>query len=107
MAKLEQVTAVTMHEKRTMLEAVSGIEQQNTYVVTDLQGQELFVVQEHTDCLERNCFWFCPDFKSWRMDFYNLPPEGFTNQFRFVDSFLHLERNFNCVCCCLCRPTVF
>lgn len=106
--KLDEVNAVRLQEKRQLAEAITGCEQNNTYTVTDLQGtQGLFVIKEDSTCFERQCFCLCPDWKPWRMDFYDIR-DGSTdpNDNELGEHFLKLTRSCNIVCCCLCRPTV-
>lgn len=103
--KLEVVNAIKLQEQRNVTEAITGIEQNNLYVITDMEGKELFAIKENSSCYERTCFCCCPDWKPWRMDFYNIPDEGIIED-NFGDHFMHLERPCNLSCCCLCRPFV-
>jgi len=104
--KLREVNSVKVVEKPDMFEAITGVEQNNLYIVTDFLGHQLFAVQEETTCISRTCFFCCPDCKPWNMDFYDLPAEGFVEGTNMGQHFLHLERPCTCACCCLCRPTV-
>lgn len=105
--KLEMVQAVRVQEKRSLTEAFCGCEQNNTYTITDLQGKGLFIIKEDTTCWERQCFCLCPDWKPWRMDFFNIRGDGEgTTEEELGEHFLHLQRRCHIVCCCLCRPTV-
>lgn len=108
MDKLSQVSAVKLQEKRDNFEACTGIEQNNTYIISDSNDHQLFLVKEDSTCFERTFFCGCPDWKPWRMDLFNIPREGLdADHGNAGEHMLHLRRYCNVVCCCLCRPTVF
>jgi len=103
--RLAGVPCVKVQEKRQMIQAVTGIEQNGTYVVSTMDNKPLFVVQENSDWCERCCFCCCPDCKPWRMDLYSVDDESWVDK-KLGVPFLHLERPFACLCCCFCKPNV-
>mmetsp|Transcript_15962 Transcript_15962/g.36552 ORF Transcript_15962/g.36552 Transcript_15962/m.36552 type:complete len:297 (+) Transcript_15962:51-941(+) len=104
MAELEQHDRMQIQEMRQWLEAFTGYERNNRYVIRNDQGQNKFFVQEKSSCFERN---FCHgDCKAWRMDVYHLGHGELSEEFQDKTPFIHLERPFTLTLCCYERPKV-
>mmetsp|Transcript_62677 Transcript_62677/g.149521 ORF Transcript_62677/g.149521 Transcript_62677/m.149521 type:complete len:275 (+) Transcript_62677:89-913(+) len=93
-----------LRQQRQWIEALTGFERNNRYVMRDESGRDLFFVQEGSTCLERNC---CKgECKAWRMDVYLLGPGGVDAGLQSMTPFMHLERPCTLTCFCLNRPEV-
>jgi len=98
---LNQHQSLQIRQQRQWLEALTGFERNNRYMVRDVSGRDMFFIRENSTCIERNC---CKGAcKAWRMDVYLLGPDGSE---AMMTPFMHLERQCTCTCMYLNRPEV-
>lgn len=103
-AQLASMESLQMKQLRQLLEALTGFEQNNKYVIRDGNGRDVFFLQEGSTCVERNC---CSgECKAWRIDLYVLGPQGLQGGVETMRAFMHLERPCTCTCLCLNRPKI-
>jgi hypothetical protein len=101
---LNQHDRLQMRQVRQWIEALTGFERNNRYVLRSASGQDLFFIKENSSCLERNC---CKGTcKAWRMDVFLLGPQGLQGGEGSMTPFMHLEREFTCTCLHYNRPEV-
>lgn len=94
---MDSVAGVQVQQQRRMLEALTGFEQNNKYLIKSADGTDLFLAAEKSSKCERNCY--PPDCGPWRMDVFqgvdaSKPPV------------LKLDRPCTFTCCCFNRPEV-
>mmetsp|Transcript_26256 Transcript_26256/g.47959 ORF Transcript_26256/g.47959 Transcript_26256/m.47959 type:complete len:281 (-) Transcript_26256:117-959(-) len=93
-----------VRQQRQWIEALTGFERNNRYVMRGTDGQDLFFIKENSSCIERNC---CHgQCKAWRMDIFLLGPRGLEGGEGSMVPFMHLERPCTMTCMCLDRPEV-
>mmetsp|Transcript_40533 Transcript_40533/g.93175 ORF Transcript_40533/g.93175 Transcript_40533/m.93175 type:complete len:275 (+) Transcript_40533:57-881(+) len=93
-----------LRQQRQWIEALTGFERNNRYVMRGPDGQDLFFLKENSSCVERNC---CSgDCKAWRMDLFLIGPRGLEGGEDSMTPFMHLERPCTLTCFCLNRPEV-
>jgi len=93
-----------MRQQRQWIEALTGFERNNRYVLRGPDGQDLFFMKENSSCIERNC---CSgECKAWRMDIFLLGPRGVEGGLESMTPFMHLERPCTMTCLCFDRPEV-
>jgi hypothetical protein len=103
-ARLASMDVLQMKQLRQLLEALTGFEQNNKYVLRDGNGTDVFFLKEGSTCIERNC---CSgDCKAWRIDFFLLGPQGVAGGVDSMRPFMHIERPCTCTCLCLNRPQI-
>lgn len=101
---LSQHQSLRISQLRQWVEALTGFERNNRYMVRDENGRDLFFIRENSSCIERNCcHGAC---KAWRMDVYLLGPDYPAGGEGSMTPFMHLERQCTCTCMCLNRPEV-
>lgn len=89
------------------MEALSGFEKNNKYVLRDEDGKDVFFVKENSTCMERICGGCCGGLcKAWRMEIYLLGEGGVATGMHSMTPFIHLERPCHPTCLCLARPEV-
>lgn len=87
---LTQLDQVLVHQQVEMLEAFTGFETNNKYVVKNSMGQQMYFAIEDTDCCTRNCCGPCRAFDMKIMDNTN-------------NEVIHLYRPLRCDSCwCPC-----
>lgn len=101
-AALSEVTTFNIHEKASMLEAVSAlmgqeIEMPNRYSILDQNDEDMFFAAEQTYCWKRQAKQGCPDCAPWNLQFLYTKGGSTTPAFE-------LKRGWTCTCCCLNRP---
>jgi hypothetical protein len=83
---LTQIDQLLVHQQVEMLEALTGFETANKYVVKNTMGQQIYFAAEDSDCLTRQC---CGSGRPFAM--------------RIVDNskqeVIHLERPLRCSSC--------
>jgi len=103
-AILNQHERMQLRQQRQWIEALTGFERNNRYVLRDTQGNDIFFVRENSTCIERNfCKGAC---KAWRMDVYLLGPQGIQGGEASMTPFIHMERPCTLTCFCMNRPEV-
>lgn len=84
---LTMVDQVLVKQKVELLEAFTGFETKNKYVICNNLGQKVYFAAEESGCCERNC---CGNLRSFEM--------------KIVDNFgtqvMSLNRPFACMACC-------
>ena len=84
---LSQVNQLLVKQKVELLEAFTGFETQNKYLVVNAMGQQVYMAKEHSDCCARQC---CGPIRPFEM--------------RLTDNHgnevIHLERPLACTSCC-------
>ncbi|KAF4666224.1 COP9 signalosome complex subunit 4 [Perkinsus olseni] len=93
---------VQVRELRQMLEAITGFEQRNKYIVKDEAGRELFYAVEESNACERNCY--PPDCAPWDLHIYVLGPKGLQGD---LIHWLTVHRPCTCTCLCANRPVAY
>merc|ERR1719359_2190371 len=107
---MDSQPGVQIRLQRRMLEALTGFEQNNKYIIKELKDKdgedaaEFFLAAEKSHWVERNLY--PPDCGPWRMDVFSIGNGGVENAAK-GESLLHLERPSTCTCCCFNRPEVF
>lgn len=86
---LSQLDQVLIHQQVELLEAFTGFETENKYIVANSLGQQMFFATELSGCLERQC---CGPVRSFEMQLLD-------NANREV---IHLARPYRCNCCWCC-----
>lgn len=96
-----------LRQLRQWIEAMTGFEKNNRYVLRDTNGSDIFFVKENSTCLERSCAGLCGGLcKQWRMDIFLLGPDGVNGGLDSMTKFIHLERPCHATICCMNRPEV-
>lgn len=104
---LGQHSKLQVRQLRQWLEAMTGFEKNNRYIVRDANGKDVFFIKENSTCAERCCSGFAGGLcKQWRMDIYLLGPGGLEAGLEGMTKFIHLERPCHATCCCFNRPEV-
>eukprot|EP00397_Hematodinium_sp_SG-2012_P035352 GEMP01038021.1.p1 GENE.GEMP01038021.1~~GEMP01038021.1.p1 ORF type:complete len:289 (+),score=56.12 GEMP01038021.1:157-1023(+) len=93
-AVLNACPFIRIKQKMEWLEAITGFETKNEYVILDSQGLQIMKAKEDSDCCSRQCL---PG---------NCRPYNYDIQLNVGagGNFLHIERPFQCTCCCFNRP---
>lgn len=100
---LASLPRVQIRQQRQIVEALTGFERNNRYIIRDEGGRDIFFCKENSHCYERNCcHGAC---KPWRMDVFIIARGGAGAE--DMIPFLHMERPCTCTCLCLNRPEVF
>jgi len=104
---LEKHDRLQMRQMRQMLEAMTGFEKNNKYMLRDSDGKDVFFIKENSTCLERT-FAGCAGglCKQWRMDIFLMGERGIEGGLDTMTPFMHLERPCHATVCCLNRPEV-
>jgi len=96
-----------LRQLRQWMEAMTGFEKNNKYVLRDEQGKDVFFVSENSTCMERLCAGcFGGTCKAWRMDLYLLGEGGIEGGMGSMTPFIHLERPCHATFLCWNRPEV-
>jgi len=94
---LKKTSMLLVKQKVEVVEAVTGFETENKYVVEDIAGKRIFFANEQSGCCNRNC---CGNHRPFDMTISDL---------NGVES-IHLERSLRCSSCffpcCLQKVTV-
>ena len=86
---LTQIDQLLVHQKVELLEAFTGWEGANKYVVKNTLGQQIYYAAENSGCCERQC---CKNARSFEMKIVD-------NNQREV---IHVERPLRCTSSCYC-----
>eukprot|EP00747_Dinoflagellata_sp_TGD_P171159 gnl/TRDRNA2_/TRDRNA2_204530_c0_seq1.p1 gnl/TRDRNA2_/TRDRNA2_204530_c0~~gnl/TRDRNA2_/TRDRNA2_204530_c0_seq1.p1 ORF type:complete len:301 (-),score=20.97 gnl/TRDRNA2_/TRDRNA2_204530_c0_seq1:129-1031(-) len=101
---LNQHERLQIRQQRQWIEALTGLERNNRYVIRDVAGRDTFFVQENSSCIERNCcHGSC---KAWRMDVFLIGAGGLDAGVGQMIHVMHIERPCTCTCLCMNRPEV-
>jgi len=96
-----------VRQMRQWLEAFTGFEKNNKYMIRGKDGEDVFFVKENSTCMERLCSGcgggLC---KQWRMDIYLMGPDGIKGGLESMTPFMHLERPCHPTFMCFNRPEV-
>eukprot|EP00746_Dinoflagellata_sp_MGD_P016456 gnl/MRDRNA2_/MRDRNA2_137173_c0_seq1.p1 gnl/MRDRNA2_/MRDRNA2_137173_c0~~gnl/MRDRNA2_/MRDRNA2_137173_c0_seq1.p1 ORF type:complete len:299 (-),score=37.66 gnl/MRDRNA2_/MRDRNA2_137173_c0_seq1:40-936(-) len=104
-AELNSLPRVQIKQLRQWIEALTGFERNNRYVVRTEDGRDIFFVKENTNCCARN--FLHGACKPWSMDIYLIGPAGIAGGVESMVPFIHIERPCTCTCLCFQRPEVF
>ena len=106
--KLMAAQGISIKQKIELIEAVTGCEFENRYIVylADQTGeklkQTLFKAREKSNCCARICL--SGDCRPFTVDVEHKAEGSYsTND---GTNFLHFVRKFKCTCCCLARPSM-
>lgn len=104
---LEKHDRLQLRQLRQFVEAMTGFETNNKYVLRDSDSNDVFFVKEDSTCCERFCSGagggLC---KQWRMDIFLMGDAGLQGGLESMTPFMHLERPCHPTICCFNRPEV-
>ncbi|EER00960.1 Phospholipid scramblase, putative [Perkinsus marinus ATCC 50983] len=93
---------VQVRELRQMVEAITGFDQRNKYIVKDEAGRDIFYAVEESNVCERNCY--PADCAPWDLHIYVLGPNGLRGD---LIHWLTVHRPCSCTCLCANRPVAY
>ncbi|KAF4676513.1 hypothetical protein FOL47_005949 [Perkinsus chesapeaki] len=93
---------VQIRELRQMIEAITGFDQRNKYIIKDEYGREVFYAVEESNFCERNCY--PADCAPWDLHIYVLGSKGIHGD---LIHWLTVHRPCSCTCLCANRPVAY